>query len=64
MIEAIEVAYYNGKILCAFPTREECKDFIREHCEEIDPFDVEIKTQYLTENPYGPSFRHSGVLTR
>jgi hypothetical protein len=64
MIEAIEVVYYNGKILCAFPTREECKDYVRNINMEIDPFDIEIKTQYLTENPFGPSFKRSGVLTR
>ena len=64
MIEAIEVAYYDGKIICAFPTRRECKDYVQVNFKQIDPFDVEIKTQYLTENPYGTSFRQSGVLTR
>ncbi len=34
MIEAIEAAFYEGRLLCAFSTREECKDFIREHCDE------------------------------
>ena len=53
MIEAIEAAFYEGKILCAFSTREECKDFIREYCEEIDPFDVQLKTQYISD--YKPS---------
>lgn len=49
MIEAIEVAFLNGKILCAFATRGECKDFIHEHCEEVDPFDVTLKTQYISD---------------
>ena len=54
MIEAIEAAFYEGKILCAFSSREECKDFIREHCdEEIDPFDVQLKTIYVSD--YKPS---------
>ncbi len=53
MIEAIEAAFYEGRLLCAFSTREECKDFIREHCEEIDPFDVQLKTLYVSE--YKPS---------
>ena len=58
MIEAIEVAFYNGEILCGFSTREECKDFIREHCEEIDPFDVQLKTLYVSE------YKHSGYFDR
>ena len=49
MIEAIEIAFYNGQILCGFATREECKDYVREMCEEIDPFDVTIKTQYISD---------------
>ena len=53
MTEAIEAAFYEGKVICAFSTREECKDFIREHCEEIDPFDVQLKTIYVSE--YKPS---------
>jgi hypothetical protein len=53
MTEAIEAAFYEGKVICAFSTREECKDFIREHCEEIDPFDVQLKTLYVSE--YKPS---------
>ncbi len=53
MIEAIEAAFYEGRLLCAFSTREECKDFIREHCEEIDPFDVQLKTLYVSD--YKPS---------
>ncbi len=53
MIEALESAWINGKVICAFNTREECKDFIREHCEEIDPFDVQLKTLYVSE--YKPS---------
>ncbi len=53
MIEAIEAAFYEGRLLCAFSTREECKDFIREHCEEIDPFDVQLKTIYVSD--YKPS---------
>jgi hypothetical protein len=53
MTEAIEAAFYEGKVICAFSTREECKDFIREHCEEIDPFDVQLKTIYVSD--YKPS---------
>lgn len=49
MIEAIEAAFYEGKLLCAFFTREECKDYVRENYKEIDPFDVQIKTLYVSE---------------
>lgn len=49
MIEAIEVAFYEGKLLCAFFTREECKDHIKKHLPDIDPFDVTIKTQYISD---------------
>ena len=50
MIEAIEAAFYEGTFLCAFPTREECKQYIKE-CGpvDIDPFDVIIKTQYISD---------------
>ncbi len=56
MIEAIEVAIHEGKILCAFPTRGQCKEFVRENYKEVDPFDVIIETQYLSKSaPYsGP----------
>lgn len=59
MIEAIEVAIYDGKILCAFPTRDECKAYLKEKHLEVDPFDVTIETQYLTKpkphsSYYGP----------
>ncbi len=53
MIEAIQVAYYEDQIICAFTSREDCKTFIKEKFPDIDPFDVEIKTQYL--NDYKPS---------
>jgi hypothetical protein len=53
MIEAIETAIYEGKILCGFSTREECKTYVREKYPDIDTFDVELKTQYITHNkPY------------
>jgi hypothetical protein len=53
MIEAIETAHYEGKILCAFATREECKTYVREKYPDIDAFDVELKTQYITPSkPY------------
>jgi hypothetical protein len=58
MIEAIEAAFYEGRLLCAFTTREECKDYVREHYEEIDPFDVQIKTQYVSD------YKPSGYLDR
>lgn len=56
MIESIEVAIYEGKILCGFPTRSECKDYIKKEYPNMDPFDVVIQTQYLTTHkPYpGP----------
>jgi hypothetical protein len=59
MIEAIEAVFYEGKFLCAFPTREECKQYIKE-CGplDIDPFDVTIKTQYISNH------KHSGYLDR
>ena len=52
MIEAIEVAIYEGRILCGFPTRNECKDYVKKEYPNMDPFDVIIQTQYLTtRNP-------------
>jgi hypothetical protein len=59
MIEAIETAYYEGKLLCAFPTREECKHYIRECFTDVDPFDVQLKTQYISD--YKPT---TGYLDR
>ena len=56
MIEAIEVAFYQGKILCGFSTREECKDYVRENCEEVDPFDVTIETYYLSKSKFGIAY--------
>ena len=53
MIEAIEVALYQGNILCAFSTRDECKTFIKEKYPDIDPFEVQLKTQYISD--YKPS---------
>lgn len=53
MIEAIETAIYEGKILCGFSTREECKTFIKEKYPDIDPFDIQLKTQYISDyKPY------------
>jgi hypothetical protein len=49
MIEAIEVALYQGNILCAFSTRNECKTYLNEKHPDIDPFDILIKTQYITD---------------
>ena len=49
MIEAIEVAFYQGNILCAFSTREECKTYLKEKHSDIDPFDVQLKTQYVSD---------------
>jgi len=49
MIEAIEAAFYEGKLLCAFFTRDECKNYVREKHKEIDPYDILIKTQYITD---------------
>jgi hypothetical protein len=49
MIEAIEVAYHEGQILCAFTSREDCKTFIKEEYPDVDPFDVLIKTQYISD---------------
>jgi viroplasmin and RNaseH domain-containing protein len=53
MIEAIEVAYYEGQIFCAFSTRDECKTYLKEKYPDIDPFDVQLKTQYISD--YKPS---------
>ena len=47
-METIEVAVYDGKILCGFGTREECKSYIRDAHPDIDPFDVELKTLYIS----------------
>ncbi len=43
MIEAIEVAYYEGQIFCAFTSREECKLFIKEKFPDIDPLMLQSK---------------------
>ena len=59
MTEAIEVAYYQGKILCAFSTRDECKNFINKEYPDIDKFDVELKTQFIS--PFEP---YVGVVPR
>ncbi len=53
LIEAIEVAYYEGQIFCAFTSREDCKTFIKEKYPDIDPFEVQLKTQYISD--YKPS---------
>jgi hypothetical protein len=53
MIEAIEAAFYEGKLLCAFFTRQECKDYINQNRPDIDPFDIQLKTQYISD--YKPS---------
>ena len=53
MIEAIETAIYEGQILCAFTSREYCKTFIKEKYPDIDPFDIQLKTQYISD--YKPS---------
>jgi hypothetical protein len=49
MIEAIEAAFYEGKLLCAFPTREECKEYIRKNLPDIDHLEVQLKTQYVSD---------------
>ena len=59
MSEAIEVAIYEGKILCGFSTRNECKDYLKKEYPNIDPFDVIIQTQYLTIRP-----PHTGIVPR
>lgn len=48
MIEAIELAIHEGKILCGFTTREECKDYVRTVYPDLDAFDVTIEAQYLS----------------
>ena len=58
MIEAIEVALYQGNILCAFSTRDECKTYLKEKHPNIDPFDILIKTQYITD------YKPTGYLDR
>lgn len=49
MIQAIEAAFYEGKLLCAFFTRDECKEYIRKNLPDIDPFEVQLKTQYVSD---------------
>jgi viroplasmin and RNaseH domain-containing protein len=58
MLETIETAVYEGKIICGFPTREECKNYVKGYRTDIDPFDVQLKTQYITE------YKPSGYLDR
>jgi hypothetical protein len=50
MIEAIYVAYYGGKVLCAFVDREDVKKYIKEQHQTIDPFDVSIKSKFLSDS--------------
>jgi hypothetical protein len=49
MSAAIEAAFYEGKLICAFFTREECKEYIKQNRPDIDPFDVQLKTQYISD---------------
>jgi len=49
MIEAIEAAYYNGKLICAFFTREECKEYVRKNFPDIDPFEVQLRTSWISD---------------
>lgn len=50
MFEVIYAAYHEGKVLCAFVDREEVKRYLKEHHPTIDPFDVQIKSQYLSDS--------------
>ena len=58
MIEAIEVAYYNGEIICGFSTREECKEYIKKNLPDIDPFEVQLKTAHISD------FKPTGYFDR
>jgi hypothetical protein len=49
MIEAVIAAFYEGKLLCAFLTREECKEYIRKNLPDIDHLEVQLKTQYVSD---------------
>jgi hypothetical protein len=43
---------YEGQVLGAFVDRVELKNYIKDYYPNLDPFDVEIKYQYLTDaNP-------------
>jgi hypothetical protein len=43
----IVCAMHDRKVICCFPTREECKTHIMEKYPNLDPFDVIIETKYL-----------------
>jgi hypothetical protein len=43
LITAIEAAFCEGKFLCAFFTREECKEYVKKELPDIDPFDIQLK---------------------
>ena len=52
MFEGIYAAYYKGEVLGAFVGRVVLKTYIKDHYPNLDPFDIEIKYQYLTDaNP-------------
>ncbi len=53
MIETIELAIFEGRILCGFATKAECKEWVRTNLPGADPFDVTIETQYLTKHKPG-----------
>lgn len=48
MIKVV-TAIYDGKVVCAFLTREECKNYIKKNHPDIDGFDVQISTKYLSD---------------
>jgi hypothetical protein len=52
MFEGIYAAYHEGQVLGAFVDRVILKTYIKDYYPYLDPFDVEIKYQYLTDaNP-------------
>ena len=52
MFEGIYAAYHEGQVLGAFVDRVVLKTYIKDYYPNLDPFDIEIKYQHLTDaNP-------------
>lgn len=51
------VAYLSGKILCAFPSILETKEYIRVTYSDVDPFDVTIQQRWVTATDPSKGYR-------
>ena len=58
MNNSLVVALHEGKVLCAFPEKYQCIAYIKREHPNVDGFDVELKTKYLSD--YQPSNDYFG----